>query len=78
MYSFPNLFYEKGLSFCGLKIVVHLGFENIFHTRNCFDWCGSGGSQNLAYDGFMESPICLVCFPKISADESLYFGSYRS
>ena len=64
MYSFPNLFYEKGLSFCGLKIVVHLGFENIFHTRNCFDWLGSCGSPNRAYDGFLESPIFLVCFPK--------------
>ena len=76
--GFPNLFYEKGWSFCGLKIVVHLGFEHSVHTRNFFDWFGSCGSPHREYDGFLESPICLVCCPKISANESLYFGSYRS
>ena len=38
---FPNLFYENGWSFCSLKIVVHLGFEDSFHTRTMFDDFGS-------------------------------------
>ncbi len=29
-YGFYNLFHEKGLGFCGLKIVVHLGFGHSF------------------------------------------------
>ncbi len=60
-YGFSNLFHEKGLSFCGLKIVVHLGFGHSFHTQNGFDDFGSCRSLNWAYDSLFEIPRCLVC-----------------
>ena len=78
IYCFPNLFYEKGSSFCGLKIVVHLDFENNFHTQNCFDEFGSCGSPNYVYDSFLESPICLFSFPKISAFFVQFFLSSKA
>ena len=60
------------------KLLFISDFEHSFHTRICFDCFGSCGSPNRAYDGFLEIPIYLVCFSKILANESLYFGSYRS
>ena len=48
------------------KIVFISVVEQSFHTRNCFDWFGSCGSPNRAYDGLLESPICLVFCPKLS------------
>ena len=74
----PIYLMKKVIAFTFWKFVVHVGVEHSFHTRYCFDWFESCGSLNRAYDGFLESPICLVCCPKISANDSLYFGSYRS
>ena len=74
----PIYLMKKVIAFTFGKFVVHVGVEHSFHTRYCFDWFESCGSPNRAYDGFLESPMCLVCCPKISDNDSLYFGSYRS
>ena len=76
--DFPIYFMKKVIAFTFWKLLFISVFEHSFHTRNCFDWFGSCGSPNREYDGFLESPICLVCCPKMSANDSLYFGSYRS
>ena len=70
--SQKNLDFLKFQKECSSRIV-----KQIF-TRFCFDQFGGCGSPNRAYNGFLESPICLVYCPKLSANESLYFGSYRS
>ena len=75
---FPNLIYEKGWSFCMLKISVHLGFGTQFFTKNILNEFGSCRAPNRAYDNFLESPGCLVCFCKISSYVALWFRSYRS
>ena len=76
--DFPIYFMKKVIAFTFWKLLFISVFEHSFHTRNCFDWFGSCGSPNRAYDGFLEVPIYLVCCPNISANYSLYFGSYRS
>ena len=66
------------MSFWAFKNSVHLGLKEQIFTRFCFDWFGGCRSPNQAWFRFLEIPICLVCFPKIAANDSLYFGSYRS
>ena len=56
------LFRKKSWSFWSFKNSVHLGLKEQIFNRNCFDWFGSCGSPNRAYDGFLEIPICLVCY----------------
>ena len=72
------LFRTKRPSFWCFKISVHLGLKEQIFTWFCFDWFGGCRSPNQSWLSFFESPICLVCCPKISTNESLYFGSYRS
>ena len=72
------LFLKEKTSFWAFKNSVHLGLKEQIFTRFCFDWFGGCRSPNQERFSFLESYICLVCFPKISANESLYFGSYRS
>ena len=72
------LFRKEKMSFWAFKNSVHLGLKEHIFTKFCFDWFGGCGSPNQARFSFLERTTCLVCFPKISANESLYFGSYRS
>ena len=72
------LFRTKGPSFSCFNISVHLGLKEQIFTRFCFDCFGGCRSPNQERFSFLESYICLVCFHKISANESLYCGSYRS
>ena len=66
------------MSYWAFKNSVHLGLKEHIFTRFCFDWFLGCRSPNQERFSFLESPVCIVCFPKISANESLYFGSYRS
>ena len=72
------LFRTKGQSIWCFKISVHLGLWTQFSYRFCFDCFRGCGSPNWAYDDFLKRPICLVCCHNISANDSLYFGIYRS
>ena len=76
--DFPIYFMKKVIAFTFWKLLFISVFEHSFHTRDCCDCFGRCGSPNRTYDGFLESPISLCFFPKISANESFYFGSYRS
>ena len=71
------LFLKERMSFWAFKNSVHLGLKEQSFTRFCFDWFGGCRSPNRARFSFLESPLCLVYGPKISANESLYFGSNR-
>ena len=66
------------MSFWAFKNSVHFGLKEQIFTRFCFDWFGGCRSPNRARFSFLESPLCLVYGPKISANESFYFGSNRS
>ena len=72
------LFRTKRPSFWCFKISVHLGLKEQIFTRFCFDWFGGCRSPNQERFSILEIPLCLVYGPKISANESLSFGSYRS